>query len=465
MSDSRARRRRAIRWGLALVAAGLGLYMIVLPTAAWLWQMQQPDQPSMRRVEDPSLTEQVRIAATKMVVGSLAFYLGAMAGSFLNVVAYRAPRGESVVRNSSRCPRCGHRLPLKENLPIFGWLLLEGRCSNCQTAIPVRYLGIELLAGGLFLVLFLTELISGGANLPLREPNLYSGVVWVLLYPKWDLIGLYTFHSLLMSLTLAWVLIAWQRQQVPRWGWLVSTAAVGVAAVAGGYLQMPAWDNSARPLMPTGWVASTVASSMGGALGLLLAVLWAGWPESQQLPDGSLQQNRIRGMARAISVGVPLGIGLGWQALAGGWLIAMLLRSGVGLVRCGRDVGSWPIAGYLWLGTLLQLVLWRTLYLQLDPWWPGPAPGWQTALLLVGIGGGLSNLHSRWLISQPMLPAVEEDSDQVNPSHIEADADRDASISPDTVLPDTDQNRAVDAEIGDDQAAGRRATLGEPDGD
>jgi leader peptidase (prepilin peptidase) / N-methyltransferase len=408
MSHSRAHRRRAIRWGLALVAAGLSVYMIVLPIAYWLWQTQQGDQPSMRRVEDPSLTEQVRIAATKMVVGSLAFYLGAMAGSFLNVVAYRAPRGESVVRNSSRCPRCGHRLPLKENLPIFGWLLLEGRCSQCETPIAVRYLGVELLAGGLFLVLFLAELISGGGNLPLREPNLYSGVVWVLLYPKWDLIGLYTFHCLLMSLTLVWVLVAWQRQQVPRWGWLVSTAAVAVAAVAGGYLQMPAWDISARPLLPTGWTPTALASGVGGAAGVLLAAVWAGWPESRQMPDGRLHESRRLAWWRAITISVPLGLGLGWQAVAGGWLIGMLLRSGVGLARRGRGVGSWPIAGYLWIGTLLQLILWRPLYQQLDPWWPGPAPGWQTALLLLGIGGGLSNLHSRWLVSPPMLPVMED---------------------------------------------------------
>ncbi len=445
MSQGRSSRRRAIRWGLAVVATGLTLYMIVLPTGYWLWQLQQGDQPSMRRVEDPSLTEQLRIAATKMVVGSLAFYLGAMAGSFLNVVAHRAPRGKSVVRNASRCPRCGHRLPLKENLPIFGWLLLEGRCSQCETAIPVRYLGVELLTGGLFLVLFLTELISGGRNLPLREPNLYSGIVWVLLYPKWDLIGLYVFHCLLMSLTLVWVLVAWQRQQVPRWGWLISTLAVCIAAVAGGYLQMPAWDSSTRPLAPAGWVPNAIAALIGGTAGVLLAAVWAGWPESRQLPDGGLHESRRLAWWRAITVSVPLGLGLGWQALAGGWLIGLILRSGVGLMRRGRGVGSWPIAGYLWIGTLLQLILWRSLYQQSDRWWPGPAPGWHTALLLLGIGGGLSNLHGRWLVSVPMSPGEESPADTPR-SPTDGDANAPGSEIPgseiaESEIPDSEQSR------------------------
>ena len=53
---------------------------------------------------------------------------GLIVGSFLNVVAYRLPRGESLVRPGSRCPACGTAVKGYDNVPLFGWLLLHGRC-------------------------------------------------------------------------------------------------------------------------------------------------------------------------------------------------------------------------------------------------------------------------------------------------------------------------------------------------
>ena len=64
---------------------------------------------------------------------------GATIGSFLNVVAYRLPRHESLVRPGSRCPGCGTAIKPYDNLPVIGWLLLRGRCRGCRTAISPRY--------------------------------------------------------------------------------------------------------------------------------------------------------------------------------------------------------------------------------------------------------------------------------------------------------------------------------------
>jgi leader peptidase (prepilin peptidase) / N-methyltransferase len=70
--------------------------------------------------------------------------LGAMVGSFLTVVTARLPGGESIVSPGSACPRCGHALRWRENVPIVSWLALRGRCSACGAAIGVRYLALEV---------------------------------------------------------------------------------------------------------------------------------------------------------------------------------------------------------------------------------------------------------------------------------------------------------------------------------
>lgn len=79
--------------------------------------------------------------------------LGLIVGSFLNVVIYRVPRGESVVRPRSRCPGCGHELAWYENIPVASWLALRARCSSCGAPISARYPLVELLTAVLFAAL------------------------------------------------------------------------------------------------------------------------------------------------------------------------------------------------------------------------------------------------------------------------------------------------------------------------
>ena len=74
-----------------------------------------------------------------------AFVWGAIWGSFLNVVIYRLPAGLSLVKPPSRCPGCETQLRWYDNIPIFGWLLLRGRCRYCEVPIPIRYPAVELL--------------------------------------------------------------------------------------------------------------------------------------------------------------------------------------------------------------------------------------------------------------------------------------------------------------------------------
>ena len=78
--------------------------------------------------------------------------LGLAVGSFLNVVIYRVPRKESIVKPRSRCPGCGTTLASKDNIPVVSWLLLRGRCRTCGEPISARYPLVELLTAALFVV-------------------------------------------------------------------------------------------------------------------------------------------------------------------------------------------------------------------------------------------------------------------------------------------------------------------------
>jgi leader peptidase (prepilin peptidase) / N-methyltransferase len=88
---------------------------------------------------------QISYAGAWLLIGWM-FVLGAALGSFLNVVVYRLPRGMSLSTPGSQCPSCGHPIRWYDNVPIFGWLMLGGRCRDCRAAISPRYPLVELLA-------------------------------------------------------------------------------------------------------------------------------------------------------------------------------------------------------------------------------------------------------------------------------------------------------------------------------
>jgi leader peptidase (prepilin peptidase)/N-methyltransferase len=76
--------------------------------------------------------------------------LGLAIGSFLNVVIYRVPRGESIVRPGSHCPSCQGQVRTRHNIPVFSWLMLKGRCADCAALIGARYPLVEAGTAVLF---------------------------------------------------------------------------------------------------------------------------------------------------------------------------------------------------------------------------------------------------------------------------------------------------------------------------
>lgn len=87
----------------------------------------------------------------ELLLGLIRFLLGAALFSFMNVVAWRLPRGMDPLKGRSVCPQCGHTLGAPDLVPVFSWLFLRGRCRHCGAHIPVRYLLVELLGGVLAL--------------------------------------------------------------------------------------------------------------------------------------------------------------------------------------------------------------------------------------------------------------------------------------------------------------------------
>lgn len=84
------------------------------------------------------------------MVVALAAVFGLLIGSFLNVVIWRVPRGESLVSPPSHCPRCDAPIKPYDNLPVVSWLLLRGKCRSCRAGISARYPLVELATGVLF---------------------------------------------------------------------------------------------------------------------------------------------------------------------------------------------------------------------------------------------------------------------------------------------------------------------------
>jgi len=141
--------------------------------------------------------------------------IGACVGSFLNVVAWRLPREESLLWPGSHCPRCGHLLAWFENLPVLGWFLLRGRCRHCHQPIAVRYPLVEFLTSGLF-VAMLTAHPPGMGVAP--DP-------WLLLLAGWLLAGW------LLPLVLIDLDRLWLPEPLCRWGVVLGilvTALVGL---------------------------------------------------------------------------------------------------------------------------------------------------------------------------------------------------------------------------------------------
>jgi leader peptidase (prepilin peptidase)/N-methyltransferase len=121
------------------------------------------------------------VAMTLAYAAALAGAFGLLVGSFLNVVAYRLPRGESVVFPASHCPSCDTPIKPYDNLPVLSWLWLRGRCRSCHTSISPRYPIVEAVTAALLVAVVLDK----GA-----DSDAWLGIAFVILLVPVTLIDL-----------------------------------------------------------------------------------------------------------------------------------------------------------------------------------------------------------------------------------------------------------------------------------
>lgn len=228
--------------------------------------------------------------------------LGLLVGSFLNVVVWRVPRGESVVSPPSACPRCGHRIAAYDNVPVVSWLVLRGRCRRCGAPISVRYPVVELLTGLLFV---------GTA--------LVVGLTWALPAFLW-----------LAGISVALAAIDLDVRRLPD---AIVLPSYPVALVL---LALGAWNPGGRPAFD----ALLRAVLAGAALLLFYLVVHLVQPRGMGYGDVKL----------AGVLGMYLGY-VGWGALVVGAFAAFLLGGvfGIVLIAVGRAGGKTAVPFGPWM--------------------------------------------------------------------------------------------------------------------
>lgn len=195
------------------------------------------------------------------MLGTMALAMGAATGSFLNVVIYRLPAGESVVWPRSHCLRCGRVIPWYDNIPVLSWIVLRGRCRECKEPFSVRYPMVELLTA----LLLLSLSLRFGWNLALLFAFYFACSLLVVTYIDLDhriIPDRITLPGIAVGLLLALVAPAEARLgAVQQW-------LLGVL-VGGGILWAVAWA----------YAALTGREGMGGGDIKLLAMIGAflGW--------------------------------------------------------------------------------------------------------------------------------------------------------------------------------------------
>jgi leader peptidase (prepilin peptidase)/N-methyltransferase len=231
----------------------------------------------------------------------IAFFGGLVIGSFVTVVGYRVPRGESIVGPRSRCTTCGAQIAAYDNIPVFSWLILRGRSRCCGDRISARYPLTELALGALYLATV--------AVLWEDATEIALGLVFV---------------TALLAITLTDL----DRRVIPNKVLLVAAIA-GVAIVAIG-------DPSSLP--------ERVIAAVAAGGGLFLVAL--AYPRGMGLGD--------------VKLAAVMGLFLG-RTVAPALLVALLAGSVVGLVLIARHGAearkqAIPFGPFLALGGVVALL-------------------------------------------------------------------------------------------------------------
>jgi leader peptidase (prepilin peptidase)/N-methyltransferase len=240
------------------------------------------------------------------------FVFGAVIGSFLNVCIYRIPRNQSIIWPASRCTSCSNPINFYDNVPIFSYFLLRGRCRSCKAKISGRYPLVEALNAFFYLLVFW------------RYGLAWSSAIY------------FVFCSALIVITF----IDYDFQIIPD---RITLPGIPIGLVAGSFI-LPDPFLRATSL---GLIASVIGAAAGFSFFYLVAFL-------------SLRILKKEGMGGGdIKLMAMVGAFLGWKAVLLTTFLGSLFGAliGVGLmVFRGREKGSLiPFGPFLATGALISL--------------------------------------------------------------------------------------------------------------
>lgn len=242
-----------------------------------------------------------------------AFALGAIVGSFLNVVIHRYPREESIVFPGSHCPHCNAPIHWYDNIPILSYVVLLARCRSCKAPISPRYPLVELANALFYLAIFL---------------NTGATIGFVLL-------------AAIISMTIALIYIDAEIQILPD---VIDLPGIALG-IAAGALALGAWYSNLT-------LSSSILDAVLGALfgaSVLIAIIGIYW-----------LVRRVEGMGQGdVKMIAMIGATLGWRAIPGVLLLASITGAIVGLplaIRSNRGM-QLPIPFGVFLGFAALVVL------------------------------------------------------------------------------------------------------------
>jgi leader peptidase (prepilin peptidase) / N-methyltransferase len=313
----------------------------------------------------------------------LVFALGAVIGSFLNVVAFRVPYEKSVLWPGSHCFRCFQPIAWRDNLPLISYWVLRGRCRRCHAPFSIRYFLVELFTGLAFAGLFYAEIVRNRLDLPLLKSQywLFAMRFGNIPFGAWMV---FVCHATLLSFLIAASLCDLEHYEIPL-NLTVTGTVVGLilstlfpwpypaehpeppprvqVVIAGlpnlnpiqaGMHPWPVWDPLPDWLPPGSWQLGLVTGLVGALVGMLLLRgvrflfgLGRGL-EGMGVGDADLMM-----MAGAF---------LGWQAVVMAFFLAVFpaLVFGVTLALMKGDQVL-PFGPSLAGGVVLTLLLWPEL--------------------------------------------------------------------------------------------------------
>lgn len=264
---------------------------------------------------------------------------GLVLGSFLNVCIVRLPRHQSVVTPRSRCPQCGHFIPWYDNLPVFSYLILRGRCRQCRCRISAIYPAVEIITA----ILFIAAFAEFGSTASFFKAIIFAMLMEVLIFTDFNT------RTLPHSVTIS--------------GAILGLFLSFFVPVNNGLVE---WLLRVAGVAFSGPLSSFVGAVTGGLFGagLLYGVAWCfrrfGDREKEYLGFGDVMLMLV--------IGVFLGIPLTYVTILLGSLAGTLVALSFRGIGKGYSGYQWPYGSFLGAAAIYAIFGGRALVLAYLHW-------------------------------------------------------------------------------------------------